>query len=348
MDVGAVVLDVGYGDAGKGIVCNQLLNIKHKNLKCLGVRFSGTSQCGHTVYKEDKHHIHRTYTSGAIDGFDSYLTEDVLFNPMMWLYEKELLKTNFNINPKLYVHPLSLVITPFDMKDDLEGNNCGVGNNETMQRSKVLPLYFMDLFNRHIFKSKLDAIESYYPKSTRTPSAFYYKFFIEAIDQLDYKMVKTYEIFDKYYYGCFEGSQGILLDKSIGAYPNVTNANTTSVNLLKYIDLELVDKYYVTRCYGTRHGNGPIPNNEKIDLQNTEFETNVYNKNQGHFRTFELDYDLINHAINADLFKCNKVSKSKNLVVTCMDQRPDFKFQEDKVDVDRILYNSTPKGNMFL
>jgi len=60
----------------------------------------------------------------------------------------------------------------------------------------------------------------------------------------------------------FEGSQGLLLDPEYGTFPHVTRSSTGLKNVLKLCDQLLIKELavtYVTRCYTTRHGAGPLP-----------------------------------------------------------------------------------------
>ena len=125
----------------------------------------------------------------------------------------------------------------------------------------------------------------------------------------------------------FEGAQGILLDMDFGFFPHVTRSNTTSKNALeliqKYLDSALkrnnLTIYYISRCYQTRHGAGPM-SNEKLPilLQNNKNETNKLNDYQKEFRTAVLDLDLLIYAIKCDLNFTSGIKKK--IFLTCLDQ----------------------------
>jgi adenylosuccinate synthase len=121
----------------------------------------------------------------------------------------------------------------------------------------------------------------------------------------------------------FEGSQGILLDQHFGFFPHVTRSNTTSQNAMQLIagsalKEEEIMTHYLSRCYQTRHGNGPFPDGEPVELVYTENETNQENDWQGIFRTTRLDFSLIEHAIRCD--EIYNPSGKKQLILTCLDQ----------------------------
>lgn len=60
----------------------------------------------------------------------------------------------------------------------------------------------------------------------------------------------------------FEGAQGLLLDQDYGAFPHVTRSHTGLHNMVQIAleaQIQTIDVTYVTRCYATRHGAGPLP-----------------------------------------------------------------------------------------
>ena len=111
-----------------------------------------------------------------------------------------------------------------------------------------------------------------------------------------------------------------------------------------------VNVFYVTRCYQTRHGNGWISSKEEdLKLINNEWEINTFNEWQKEFRTGELDYSLLNHALTVDNSYLPLKSKNevkKNLVVTCMDQRPDFQLKKQLLNTKFVdIYSSHSPDN---
>ena len=121
----------------------------------------------------------------------------------------------------------------------------------------------------------------------------------------------------------FEGSQGILLDQEFGYFPLVTRAHTTSRNALELIGewgLPAPRVHYVTRCYQTRHGNGPLTNEALPGpaLRPTPEETNVYNPWQGEQRRTLLDVNQLRYALECDAQYSGGLAR--RLVVSCLDQ----------------------------
>jgi len=121
-----------------------------------------------------------------------------------------------------------------------------------------------------------------------------------------------------------------------GFFPNVTYANTTSKNaieLCKKFNIP-IEMWYVTRCYQTRHGNGWMSETGPVTLMNTKEEINITNPWQGDFRIQEIDYGLLNYAIQIDDIYLSEYGYEirKNLMVTCLDQRPGFSFDYSKLN----------------
>jgi adenylosuccinate synthase len=355
-----IVVGLGLGDEGKGITTDFLCS-QAKNP--IAIRYSGGQQAGHTVMLNDKKHINSNFASGTLRGVPSYFTEHTVFYPATIARELKVLKDK-GINPRLVIHPLAKMTTPFDVfenrvdTENLSNGSCGLGISKTMKRNESpFKLYAVDLLNPELLKQKVDNI-----------AKLYYKFFVTSYRE---KMEITAELEDFYeavkniaweIYGyeflrgfselIFEGSQGIMLDMDHGVFPHVTHANTTTKNAHDVLDKLGVTKrhvYYVTRCYSTRHGSGPFPD-FKMDLVNTEEEINVFNEYQKEFKTAPINYKMLNQALAFDSIYSHKNVKTKNLVVTCLDQRPNFEFDYDGLNTtfSSIYESRSPKSENFL
>lgn len=135
-----------------------------------------------------------------------------------------------------------------------------------------------------------------------------------------------------------------------GIFPNVTYSNTTSKNALqicKKIGITDIEIFYPTRCYHTRHGSGWMSNQKDVKLINNQDEINIFNEWQKDFKIGEVDYDLLNYALSIDNIYSEGITK--NLVVTCLDQRPDFKFDYDSLSTNfnHIYESYSPDSKDF-
>ncbi len=341
-----IVIGCGYGDEAKGLTVHNLCN-PHS----LVVRFSGGQQAGHTVIHNGVKHIFSNFGAGTLKGCPTFFTEDTCVYPKTISREWNILKEK-GFDAKLFIHPHAKVTTPYDVwagrgreKDNKHGS-CGLGIGATMKRNEgPVKLMAIDLLApRKFLEKRLETISRYYPGAE--PSADDMREFWEAVENPKFQVK---QIRDTVYHTdiVFEGSQGILLDMDHGIFPNVTYANTICKNALKYAS-ERTDMFYVTRCYSTRHGNGWF-DAPPIDLINNEEEINKYNEWQGEFKVGELDYDLLNYAIDVDMSYHNF---HVNLVMSCLDQRPDFKLDRKKLNIANnrsyaVFGNDSPhSGNM--
>lgn len=343
-----VVIGLGYGNEGKGRTVDYLC---FQNPNSIVVRFSGGQQVGHTVMTEDgKKHIFSNFGSGTLRGCPTYFSEHTTIYPLTILKEYKVLQEK-GITPELVIHPMANLTTPFDVlanrncKDNLSHGTCGLGVGKTMMRQNDTPykLYAIDLLNPELLVTKLEEIKKFYNISYEENIEYVDKW-LEALVNINWHIQDYSYLYDKSL--IFEGSQGVLLDKDHGVFPHVTYANTTSKNAIEICErlgYKRVDVYGVTRTYSTRHGNGPFLEQE-LDLKNTEEETNVLNEYQGRFKVGMLDYDLLAHAIMIDRLYSKRLQGFFTLVVTCIDQYPEFK--SELLDFNFLIAFDTPKNSV--
>lgn len=361
----SIVLGLQFGDEGKGVTTDWLCS-QAKNP--IVVRFSGGQQAGHTVIYNGIKHIHSSFGSGTLRGVPTYFTEDTTFYLSNMINELQVLKLK-NITPELYLHPLAKATTPYDIaynkasESVKQHGSCGIGVGATMNRTlnTGYKLYAIDFDNQILLKKKLKQIEDYYATliaGNDELKILYDQFlnaelvyFNECLVKIPFK-VCDYNVLKNYGELIFEGSQGIMLDMDHGVFPNVTYSNTTSknaINVCKLLNIGLPEIYYVTRCYQTRHGYGWMSNEDEIKLINNNEEINVFNEWQKNFRIGELDYKLLEYAYQIDNIYSGKIDEnSKHLVVTCLDQRPDFKLNKYILpNFGKYFNNYSPESKTF-
>lgn len=334
----AIVLGAGFGDEGKGSFVNYLCS---KAKKPLVIRFNGGHQVGHTVVIGNKRHVFSNFGSGTLQGAPTYWSEYCTLSPIGIQREGNALRA-MGVNPELIINANAMVNTPFDILQNhrLEEKNnhgsVGVGFGTTIQRNEDhFHLYARDLLYPKIRDEKLRLIINTYYKLNFDPNAEHqhattkklYEDFLLACDDL----VTKYQIVDNLigfldHELIFEGGQGIMLDTNYGFFPHVTRSNTTSKNVIEFIEkhkLPIADAttYYITRAYQTRHGNGYMTN-EGLDtsyIQPNQHETNITNY-QGSFRKTVLDLDLLKYAVDCDRYHNPDNFSKKKMVITCLDQ----------------------------
>lgn len=352
-----IVVGLGFGDEGKGVTTDYLCS---QNPDSIVVRFSGGQQAGHTVMLDGIKHVHSNFCSGSLRDIPSYFSEHCCVYLNSIDNERYALSSK-GIFPSLHIHPLAKLTTPYDVafnkvtEERLRHGSCGMGIAATMKRHNETgyKLHAIDITYPSICVQKLFKIRDYYKKILN--EADFYKLlsyaknelsqFIGLIENKNF-FINGYEILRNYNNVIFEGSQGIMLDMDHGVFPNVTYSNTTSKNAIKISHNIGVwpEVYYVTRCYQTRHGNGWMSNQMPVTLINNQHEINIKNQWQGDFRISEFDYEQINYALSIDNIYSSDLDK--NLVVTCLDQRPGFELNNNAIDTkfENYYYCNSPES----
>jgi adenylosuccinate synthase len=351
-----IVIGSCFGDEGKGITTDFLC--KRNPFGTIVVRFSGGHQAGHNVKIGKLSHVHSNYGSGTLRGVPSYYSEHCTIYPVTMLNEKNVLLTK-HIDPILILHPMVKLATPADVaynrvtEKRLKHGSCGLGVSATMKRNETsgYKSYGMDLLNPSLLEAKITHISMYYREmleENKEDIPEYWTIynneltkFEEAIKILSFN-IEEYDYLRYFDTLIFEGSQGIMLDMNYGIFPNVTYTNTTSKNAIEIcqkLNISDIELFYVTRCYQTRHGMGWMSNETPIKLTNTQDEINTFNDWQKDFRIGEIDYELLNYAHSIDDLYSKDIPK--NLVITCLDQRPGFEFEHNRLKTRfKQIYNS--------
>jgi adenylosuccinate synthase len=371
--IASIVIGSGFGDEGKGLATDHLCCHSQNPLV---IRFNGGHQAGHTVVTAGKkRHVFSNFGAGTLRNAPSYWSAYCTFSLPSMLKEYEHLLT-LGTSPVLYVDNRCPVTTHYDVLynrvlESARGNgrhgSCGLGFGATIERHEAanICLYAGELLKADVCAGKLLSIRGYYRKRIEQAGFDFDSLdhdaedqrFMHYLDQLE-KLVKQGAVSFVSESGIlssgqwssfiFEGAQGILLDMDFGYFPHVTRSNTTSKNALAIIDRSLKGTisdaviHYITRAYQTRHGQGPMTNeNAGIKLVNNHNETNSFNEHQGSFRTGALDLDQLNYALSCD----NHFSRGlkKSLLVTCIDQLEDGElvFSENR-ELKRAHYSALP------
>lgn len=328
-----VVIGLGFGDEGKGMVTDHLCSL---DANPLVVRFSGGQQAGHTVVHGDARHVFSNFGSGTLRGAPTYWSELCTFDPIGATNELAVLKEKMSEDGVvLYINEGSMVTTPYDLNSNrnsgsnIKHGTCGIGVGATIDRhEKHYRITVGDLYHPSVLKIKLDLLKEYYQTEVDL------SVFLERVEWIK----ETRHVFrkvtgmptagiDRIIY---EGSQGLLLDQHHGFFPHVTRSSVGMTNVHKIGGNSFYERYYVTRAYQTRHGNGPMTNEDKpVQLKNNDKETNVYNEYQGGFRTSVLDTDLLKYVWEKD-----GLCTENNLVITCIDQLDRFAYTSEGVEFE--------------
>lgn len=358
----AIVIGANYGDEGKGLMTNYLA--KQHNAKRV-IRFNGGAQAGHTVIHEGRRFINSSFGSATQLGIQTEIASTAILHPGVARQEAtNLLDAGINFHPIL-VHANSMITTPLDQainqlielrRGNTRHGSCGLGINETVQRHQFMknidhpkfshPDYFkfiLDVWVPH----RMDALKfSASEISTFQKSMLEFdekwQFILEKVfgeDQI-YKLIEADNTADGF--TVYEGAQGLALDEELGSFPHVTHSNTGIRNALLHLlqkpnaqQKERVEIVYCSRAYLTRHGAGPLPNENLAEnvIGSIPFDpTNKPNEWQGSIRYAPLDlFDLV-HRIESDLFRnkaildeaASRYEIKPVLALTCLDQSEEF------------------------
>lgn len=314
------VIGMGFGDEGKGCTTSWLSSL---DSNATVVRYSGGPQAGHHVMYKDKEHVFASFGSGTLVGRPSFTRGDCVVDPIELMKEYDHL-AGMLITPKHTISGYCPIITPMDVwsnqcdNENLSHGTCGFGINATLRREEDHhSILARDLLYPEVLKAKLASLEENYYDVAEDfdPGEF-----LGACDEL----IRCVSISDDELIlnTIYEGSQGLMLDKDIGIFPNVTPYNVG----MKGIGCSVDEAYYVTRPYNTRHGNGDMlepPVTDYLRIKNNQWEYNHTNEYQGNFRKSILNVDTLEYALHCDEGYLVDVPI---LVVTCLEH------------VDRLCY----------
>lgn len=343
------VIGAGYGDEGKGLLTDLLASASPDSVV---VRSNGSAQAGHTVVAPNgSRHVFHHVGSGALAGVPTHLSAYFVAHPMMLLDEWEVLR-GLGANMAISSDPRAMIATPFDMminqaaemarSADRHGS-CGLGFGETIERNRrpefaisTRDLFRPDLAARlhHIWSDwvpeRLSQIGiASLPDSITTDmqvERLIFRFLADCEAYLERVALWPDSRLAEKGAVIFEGAQGLMLDQDFGAFPYVTRSNTGLRNMLSIAaeaGIESIEAIYVTRCYATRHGAGPLAHEvKKLYDINVQDPTNVPNAWQGNLRFAPLDTAVLRKAISSDLRHQIQAGPAvrASLAVTCLDQ----------------------------
>lgn len=350
----SVVIGANYGDEGKGrtvdFLAKQLANKDDK--LSLNVRFSGSNNAAHTVWKDGKSFVFHIIGAASFHGIPTYLSQHVVVDFVA--LEKELIEFEklTGLKATVYVDPRCRVNLPYDVmknriKEIIKGadkhGSTGNGLNETIDRHQKYPLVAgpFELSGAMVHLTQNDFVR-FINKNTKDIDLGHHKNFVEFLS--DKNSVPF--IFDKIRniiaehdnilcvtpilknYNCiFEGSQGLALDEYSKFFPHVTRTRTGTTNVLDLCrehDIVIDDVYYVTRTYFSRHGADKYFDDFHgiHDHYNIVDETNVPNEWQDVLRFGILNITEMEDRIHDDFkvlqYQCPQVKQYR--VFTCLDQ----------------------------
>ena len=330
-----LVVDLGFGDAGKGIVTDAL--VRQTGARAV-VRFNGGAQAGHNVVTPDgRHHTFSQLGAGSfVSGVRTHLSRFVVVHPTALAIEAERLEARGVPDPlaRVTIAAGAYVTTPFHQaacrikelaRGDARHGSCGVGVGEVMQDALDGHVVRVRDLGDATLSATLEAIRE--RKRAELEDALRALPPSEAAD-------RERRVFDDPDVGAawiervsaitsrlaivddepalramlregpvvFEGAQGVLLDEWRGFHPHTTWSTCTPANARALIDDARIDGLEVTtlgvlRTYATRHGAGPFPTEERSLAARLPDPYNVEGPWQGALRIGWLDGVLLRYAL---------------------------------------------------
>jgi adenylosuccinate synthase len=310
-----IVVDLGYGDAGKGTVVDWLCA---RGPYAAVVRFNGGAQAAHNVVTTDgRHHTFAQFGSGTFTpGVVTHLSRFMLVDPLALAAESAHLAAvgAGDALERLTVDRDALLTTPYHRAANrardtaLRHGSCGMGIGETASyaltcgeaprvgdcRSPARLRRRLRLLRDRLFDELGPLDVPPVDECADAFAAFAARVRITGEDFLPALLRRGPVV--------FEGAQGVLLDERFGFHPYTTWSTTTFANAETLLDEAGpsargagVRRVGVLRAYQTRHGPGPFVT-EDPGLDRPE-PHNRHGRWQGAFRTGHLDAVALRYAL---------------------------------------------------
>lgn len=336
MQQAIIIIDPGFGDAGKGTMTDYLAR-KHEAHTV--IRFNGGPQAAHNVITPDgRHHTFAQFGSASfLPNVQTYLSRFMLIEPYAMFNEAEHLHESGvdNIFSRTLIDRDAPIITPFHqaanrLREIARGDNrhgsCGMGIGEVMldliarpqdmlragnlpYRAAIMPKLrtirdakFQEIIDiirelRDVPEAK-SLIDVFYTSEIIEIAADNYIYLSDLIQLADDNTLKKLLVEPGTL--LFEGAQGVLLDEVYGFAPYTTWSNTTFANAETLLDgyEGEITRLGVLRTYQTRHGAGPFVTEEPDLFGSLPEAHNVNNTWQQSFRVGVFDLLTAQYALD--------------------------------------------------
>ncbi|MBO2446303.1 adenylosuccinate synthetase [Actinomadura barringtoniae] len=335
-----IVVDLGFGDAGKGTVVDRLSSRGLEPVHAV-VRFNGGAQAAHNVVTPGgRHHTFAQFGSGTFTpGVRTHLSRFMMADPLALAAEAAHLRDVGvpDALDRLTVDRDALLTTPYHRaagrarelaRGAARHGSCGMGVGETAAYALAYDdaPRAGDCLSPARLRRRLTALRDWcreaFPESELPPvedCADAFVAFGERVRIVDgthlHGLLRAGNV-------VFEGAQGVLLDEWHGFHPYTTWSTTTFANAETLLAEagESATRLGVLRAYATRHGPGPFVTEDKVLTGALPDPHNGTGRWQGSFRVGHLDLVALRYALDV-------VGGVDELAVTHLDvarARPDL------------------------
>ncbi|GAA0592024.1 adenylosuccinate synthetase [Actinomadura livida] len=350
-----IVVDLGFGDAGKGTVVDHLCAASPVGAV---VRFNGGAQAAHNVVTADgRHHTFAQFGSGTFTpGVRTHLSRFMLVDPLALAAEADHLRTAGvpDALDRLTVDRDALLTTPYHRaanraRESARGadrhGSCGMGIGETASYALAhddAPRAG-DCLSPARLRRRLTAVRDWYraafPRGEAVPeveacadafTAFGERVAIVGGEHLR-GLLRAGNV-------VFEGAQGVLLDEWHGFHPYTTWSTTTFANAETLL-AEAGESAYrlgVLRAYATRHGPGPFVTEDPVLTADLPDRHNGSGRWQGAFRVGHLDAVALRYALGAAGGADGLAVTHLDVAGACPDLRACVAYETDGGRVERL------------
>lgn len=195
-----IIVDLQYGDCGKGKVAHYLCS---KNKYTHVVRYNGGANAGHTIYHKGQKVVTHQIPVGVMFGVKSVIGPNCVVDSELLEKEiKELENVGMKVRGKLFVAENTHTVTPAHKKEDSKDKSIGTTGRGIGQA-------YTDKYARKGIRTE----------SHKNLEKYSIDFFKEVVNKKNTKIL-------------MEGAQGFGLDIDWGDYPYVTSSSCTSSGAL--------------------------------------------------------------------------------------------------------------------
>lgn len=310
------VVDLGFGDAGKGTITDFLVR-RHGATQV--VRFNGGAQAGHNVVAPDgRHHTFAQFGAGSfVPGVQTLLGPDFLLHPLGMLVEAEHLERLGvgGLWERTRVDARARLITPFQQatnrwreatRGDARHGSCGVGVGECVADSlahddtlRAADLARPDVLEQQLRRQQERHREAILASAGEPPPLFDDRELISRVLEAWSELAQHLQVVESIAEEVgetgvvFEGAQGVLLDEWWGFHPYTTWSDCTFGGV-QALTSAPVHRLGVLRSFGVRHGPGPFPGEGRVSIDEVHNRRGPW---QGDVRTGAFDEVLLRYAI---------------------------------------------------